>query len=159
MKRSIFALAVLMLVGLLTSPVLAQGDEIGKVTETFLDWIAARNAGDADAIARHWLREFSYFPETGDLMGGGSLSLQELTEAIQSGFKSGRRDDIQVRHLEVKVFGNVALITCYLSGWLSTGTEIRQGPWRMSSIWNQEGSRWKQAHFHVSPVTGSSLVK
>jgi len=158
MKRVIGTFTIVVLVTgvcLLWVPVAsAQTDEEAKVTEAFLNWVAARNAADVDTLAQSWTRPASAF-YVGSLLVEWDLSTDELRGLIQNEFDSGREDNLWTHHLDVKVYGDAALVTCYLSGTVKTdeGTIFR-GPWLTSAMWVKDGGKWKLIHVHYSILAG-----
>ncbi len=112
----------------------------------------AWNKGDAKAIAKyHHPSGASYFYATGPL-----LALFDTAE-IQAFFDAGGKVNIQgLPHLDVKVYGDTAVSTGYLSGAITLlGSEPQSGTWRISETWTKEEGTWKLVHSHASPlITG-----
>jgi len=61
--------------------------------------------------------------------------------------------NFQARHLEVKVYGETALVTGYVVGsqTLPNGT-TQQISLRRSAVWLKQGGQWKEIHAHLSPM-------
>ena len=62
--------------------------------------------------------------------------------------------NVQVRHLEAKVYGRLsAVVTAYLTGreTASDGTS-HQRTLRASSMWIKQGGLWKEVHDHLSDL-------
>ncbi len=58
-----------------------------------------------------------------------------------------------VRHMEVQVYGNAAILTTYLQGPITLPDRTqRQGTRRVTSVWIKQGSRWTEVHDHMSPL-------
>jgi ketosteroid isomerase-like protein len=131
-----------------------QSAEENDVIETFNTWIAARNAADVASLANTWVSPASYF-------AGGSLLLEfefttdQLAGMIQGQFDGGRKDNLLAHHVVVRIFGEAALLTCYLSGThvVDERTTI-EGTQSFTSIWVKIGGQWKLTHFHQSPIAG-----
>ena len=124
-------------------------DEAEEVKAAFLDYIAAINAGDADAAAKHYHPDYSVF------MGNGGLLIEKFgKDRLWSLFDTGLKLDIQVRQTKVIFYDNTAVVAAYVvgEGTLPDGTTLG-GNWRISQVWIKKGSQWKAAHWHSSPLT------
>ena len=107
-------------------------------------YITALNTGDVNAYVQSRTPEYSAF-------GGGGLvekyhSLEEQRSRFQRNINSGVEFDLQTRHLDVRVYGNAAIVTGYAVG----GNSADQ----RTSVWIKQGGQWKQAHRHTSPLRG-----
>jgi ketosteroid isomerase-like protein len=82
-----------------------------------------------------------------------SNSLDEETAALKADFESGLKLNMDLRHLDVKVYGNAAVVTGYVVG-TSTAPSgvIEQVMNRRSAVLIKEGGKWKEVHLHSSPV-------
>ncbi|MDA2935042.1 nuclear transport factor 2 family protein [Acidobacteria bacterium AH-259-D05] len=120
----------------------ALADDVDDVKAAVQRYIAALNAGDANAYIQTRMPEYSAFS------GGGLLeryhSLEEQKNRFQGLIDSGVKFNLQIRHLEVKVYGDTAIVTGY--------TVATDNIDQRTEVWIKQGGQWKQAHRHTSPV-------
>jgi len=148
MKRLITALIVLTASLILTST--ATADDAADVKAAVLKLTEALNSGDAEAIPEY-LSVDSGFSYRGRLF---SRWEGDVTVAwYKSLFDAGVKWNWSWRHLDVKVYGNAAVVTGYQEGNYthSSGT-IVQGTKRVSEFWIKQGGKWKRVHRHVSQL-------
>ena len=126
----------------------AEADDAADVKAAVLEFLAAMNAGDANAWGQKVHSGFSIFYYDGELLSEG-FDRDGLKAAIAAGLKF----NWEIRHLGVKVYGNAAVVTGYNVGTLTLpdGTS-QEGSRRFSEVWIKTGSQWKQVHRHASPV-------
>lgn len=142
--------AILMiLIGGVVLTTVASADDKADVIAAELAYIAALNAGDAEAYAKYVLPERSgFFP------GGGLLGEGFDKNRLKASFDSGYELNIQVHHLDVKVYDNAAVLTGYVTGTVTfPDGSTEKGPRRLSVVWIKQRDRWKQAHIHISFIT------
>ena len=144
------ALTTLLVVGMfLTTGAMA--DDRDDVKAEVQSIHAALNAGNASAVVQH------YLPERTAFLGGVLLrrfdSLEEQRADLQARFESGVKYNRQVRHLEVRVYGNTAVATGYVVGTVTQpdGT-TNQVNAKNTSVSIKQGGQWKQVHVHSSPL-------
>jgi ketosteroid isomerase-like protein len=67
---------------------------------------------------------------------------------------SGFKFNFELRHLEVKVYGDAAVVTGYVMGTVTSpeGT-TEQFTTRRTAVLIKQGGEWKEAHAHSSPLT------
>jgi ketosteroid isomerase-like protein len=145
-------LTILFMVGMFLTAV-AMADEVDDIKAADLSVHAAFNAGNANAVVQH------YLPERTTLTGGGLLrrfdSLEEQRADIQARFDAGIKYNRQVRHLDVRVFGNTAVTTGYVVGTVTQPDgSTNQVNLQRTTVLIKQGGQWKQVHFHVSPLRG-----
>ncbi len=147
MKRLI-AITTVLVVGLFFTNV-ATADDVDDVKAAQLALVAALNEGDVEAHGQLVLPE-----ATGFFAGGGLLAEVWRGEQMQAAIDAGFKVDIQLRHLDAKVYDNTAVVTGYLTGviTLPDGTTLK-GPRRFSAVWIKQAGQWKQIHLHVSFIT------
>ena len=104
MKRLIDLLIVL--VGCLVLTAVAAADDAADIKAAQRAQFAAYNASDTDAVAQYVLQEQSRFVGDGSLLTVG-FNRNGLKAAFGAGVKFNR----QFRHLDVKVYGNAAVVT------------------------------------------------
>lgn len=124
-----------------------------EVRTAMLETIAAWSNGDFDRFAQ------SYHEETrGFLFGGGILARGFNQVALQAAYEAGFRATMELRDIDVKVLGNVAVAVAYADGSLTLpGGEVREGSWRYSETRVQEGGAWKIVQYHFSELTAPSM--
>ncbi|MCH7724672.1 MAG: nuclear transport factor 2 family protein [Bacteroidetes bacterium] len=124
-------------------------DDADDVKVTLLAVVAALNAGDAEAYTKHLLPE-----TTGFFAGGGLLTEPWRGKQLKAKFDAGLKIDIQLRHLQVKIYDNTAVVTGYETGVIifPDGTTLK-GPRRISTVWIKQAGQWKLAHIHISFIT------
>ena len=147
MKRLI-AITTVLVVGLFFATV-ATADDVDDVKAAQLALVAALNEGDVEAHGQHVLSEANGF-----FSDGGLLAEVWRGEQMQAAIDAGFKVDIQLRHLDAKVYDNTAVVTGYLTGviTLPNGT-THKGPRRFSAVWIKQAGQWKQIHLHVSFIT------
>lgn len=148
MKRLCAIASVLVLGIFLMTVALADKDEATDVKAAADSFLAAWNAGDADAIAQHhYSLETSYFHTTGTLLDVFDKAL------AQAWFDSGGKVFLQPRHRDIKIYGNTAVVTGYLVGTITLPNgSSQEGTWRSSATWMKVDGEWKVVHVHNSPL-------
>ncbi len=144
------ALTTLLVVGMFLTTV-AMADDVDDVKAAVEGYFAALNAGDANAYLQTRMPEYSAFA------GGGLLSrnhsLAEQKNGFQTSVDAGSKRNYQLRHLEVKVYGNAAVVTGYNVGTRTlpgaTAEQVRE---QRTEVWIKQGGQWKQVHRHASPL-------
>ncbi len=138
------ALTTLLVVGMFLMPA-ALADDADDVKAAVQKYITALNTGDVNAYVQSGTPEYSAF---GGINGGliqKFYSLEEQRNRFQGLVDSGFKFNVQIRHLDVKVYGNAAIVTGYsVEG---NTTDQRTG------VWIKQGGQWKQAHRHESPLS------
>ena len=149
MKAFVTTLTLLMAVMVLTAPLLA--DDAADVKAAFLAMFAAINAGDAGTMATHHTSEYSTYNRGGSLLVV-STDLEEQRSARQAIFDA-IKINLQPRNVEVKVYGNAAVVTAYLVGSSNPPNRDPQR-WtdRRTGVWTKQGGKWKEVHMHQSPI-------
>ncbi len=130
----------------------AFADDADDVRAEMERYFAALNAGDADGYMQHFAPQTSAFVGTGLL--SRSSSPAEQRRAFQASLDAGLKRNLQLRHLEVKVYGNLtAVATSYVIGNTTTADGTVQ-PVRMqrTAVLIKQGGQWKEVHQHRSPV-------
>jgi len=146
------ALTTLLVVGMFLMPV-ATADDVDDVKAAVLRHYAALNAGDANALLQLQLAGNTSFGPGGALLEQ-SDSLEELRKTRQAEFDAGLKYNLQARHIDVRVYGNLtALATFYGVGTVTqpNGTTFQVNN-RITRVWIKQGGQWKVDHSHLSPV-------
>ena len=150
------ALKTLLVVGMFLTTV-AIADDVDDVKAAMLDHYAKRNAGDAAAYVQLHSPNRSNFGGAGQLLNR-SDSLEDLENQknnLQAQLDAGVKFNVQLRHPEVEVYGNVAVVTGYTVGTITSpdGT-TRQVANRRTVVLIKQGDQWKAVHGHSSPLRG-----
>ena len=128
--------------------------DIAAVRATIERHYAAIRGGDNETVLAQHMPQFSWFPGAGELLWTFETIEQQLTEVNAA--LGDATVDTHIRHLDVRLYGNVAVATYYLVGSVSAaGGVVTTGPWRVSEVWVREGNVWREAHHHESPLRGS----
>jgi len=138
------ALTTLLVVGMFATAV-AMADDVDDVKATFLDFYASLRSGDVDGYIQH----FSASGATAFETEGGLLStstLEELRRNRQAGASAGNNPNVQLRHMEVRVYGNTAVLTGYRVSPNDPSVA------RYTNVWVKQGATWKRVHRHASPL-------
>ncbi len=144
------ALTTLFVVGMFLMTV-AMADDVDDVKAAVQGHFAALNAGDVNAYIQYYANQGSVFA------GGGLLgrvhSLEERRNGFQAGVDAGERRDLQLQHIEVKIYGNAAVVTGYLTG-TSTAADgtVTQSRQQRTEVLIKQGGQWKAVHNHRSPL-------
>ncbi len=144
------ALTTLLVAGMFLTTV-AMADDVDDVKAAVQKYITALNTGDANAYVQSRMPEYTVFA------GGGLIekfhSLEEQRNGFQGLVDSGVRINRQLRHLDVKVYGNAAVVTCYALGTTTspdgTTEQVRN---QRTGVWIKQGGQWREAHRHNSPI-------
>ncbi len=136
-------LTTLWVVGMFLMPA-ALADDADDVKAAFLDFYASLRSGDVDGYIQH----FSASGATAFETDGGLLSastLEELRRDRQAGASAGNNPNVRLRNLEVRVYGNTAVLT----GYRVSPDDVA----RYTNVWVKEGGTWKRVHRHASPLS------
>ena len=146
MRKGLF-ISVMALV--LTTGV-AQADDKEDVIAAVDAIIAAWNAGEVDAIQKHYTPDYTRYNQGGDLLSG-AWDWADLKESFESGLKVALSGP---RHTEVRVYGNTAVYTGYvrLTLTLPDGAP-RTTTRRSTSVLVKQSGQWKSVHLHASLLT------
>ncbi len=142
------ALTTLLVVGMFLTTV-AMADDVDDVKAAVQGHFAALKAGDVNAFIQYYPSESSVFA------GGGLLgrvhSLEERRNDFQAGVDAGEKRNLHLQHMEVKVYGNAAVVTGYLMG-TSTAPDgtVTQSRQQRTEVLIKQGGQWKAVHNHRS---------
>ena len=145
------ALTTLWVLGMfLATPVLA--DDVEDVKAAEMAARAAEAAGNTLGFYKNMVPEFSIFPPTAGLLAHPATEENRLR--IQATFDGGTKYDIQVRNLDVQVYGNTAISTNYVLATIHR-PERETVRWnlRMTGVWVKQAGQWKEVHRHGSNLT------
>ena len=146
--RRLIAILMLLSGGMVLTNV-AAADDAADVKAAQLALVAALNEGDVEAFGQYFLPESTAFYASGGLLTEPSRGKQ-----LKAKFDAGLKYDLQLRHLDVKVYDNAAVLTGYVTGViiLPDGT-TEKGPRRISTMWIKKAGQWKVVHVHISYIT------
>ncbi len=112
---------------------------------------AAIHAEDMPTVLEHHLPDFTWFSSDGRLLMEGGTAEAAARMGADLGFGTA---NVYMSHFNAQIYGDVAVATFYLVGTHRLGGEIKNGAWRVTAVWVQEGDEWKEAHHHESPLMG-----
>ncbi len=113
--------------------------------------IEAWNGTDVDKIRAHYADGFTLFQRDGSLLVPGGWNWETVREMYADGLKVTVGP---VRHLDVKIYGNTALITGYGTVNVTLpGSEPTITTDRATSVWVKRDGVWKAVHQHASLLT------
>ena len=150
MKRLIYILMVAIgSIFLTTTATAGDVDDVKAAVQAFYE---ALNSSTVDDFTKFILPAGSgNFPRTGELLDPGAITVEDNRNNLQALFDSGLKFEVQIHHLDAKVYGNAAVATYYLTGRITyTSGTIPQGIFRGSMIWTKQAGQWKRVHTHIS---------
>ncbi len=140
----------LFVIGMFATAV-AMADDVADVKAAVQSYFAAINSGNAAAVVRYRIPEYSVF------VGGGlidrSSSITQQRDDFQALADAGRKLNLRIQHLDVRVYGNAAVVTGYMLGTNTApdGT-VNQQRQQRTGVWIKQGGQWKEAHRHSSQL-------
>ncbi len=150
------ALTTLLVVGMFLTTV-AIADDVDDVKAAMERYFAALNAGDAETVYQYRIAERDFFAPAGGFLGTPTSSLEEQKKSFQNQVNAGRKRNFQLRHMEVKVYGNTAVVTGYVVGTTTQpngNTNLITGR-RRTGVMVKQGGQWKEVHYHQSALAGA----
>jgi ketosteroid isomerase-like protein len=113
---------------------------------------AARNRGDVETWSSYHTEERDSFGPGGGLLSKPT-SLEDERKGLEAQLAAGVLYNHQLRHIQVRVYGNTALSTSYVVGSSTSpdGTTSRVNM-RRTTVLIKEDGQWKEVHNHLSPV-------
>ena len=150
--KNLTSLVTLSFVGMFLTTV-AMANDVDDVKAAVQNYFAAINAGDSSAVMQYRSPEWSSFSRPGGLLDIPTASLQEQKNALDAQVRAGVRRNYGITHMEVKVYGNTAVVTGYLTGSRTqpNGTVVQMRD-RRTAVFVKQGSQWKEVHRHQSPL-------
>ena len=141
------ALTTLFVVGMFATAV-AMADDVDDVKASGVEFYNQVNNENA-SYAEFFLPGGDQFPRTGGLIQPN----EEIIGTVQANIEAGLDFNVQLRHIDVKVYGNAAVATYYTVGTTDypDGT-VLSGVFRASITAIKQGRQWKFAHIHISPL-------
>jgi ketosteroid isomerase-like protein len=129
-----------------TATAVAQEEEVrAAMLETLASW----SNGDFDRFAQSYHEEVRGF-----LFGGGTLARGFNAAALAAAYEAGFRAEMELRDIDVRVLGDIAVGVAYADGSLTLpGGAPEVGSWRYSETRIREGGSWKIVQYHFSKLT------
>ncbi len=144
------ALTTLFVVGMFLTTV-AMADDVDDVKAAVQSYFDAINSGNGAAVVWHRIPEYSSFVRGGLIDRSSSMTQQK--DDIQALTDAGWKRDYRIQHMEVRVYGNAAVVTGYLMGrdTAPDGTVIQSRQQR-TGVWVKQGGQWKEVHRHAAQL-------
>jgi len=143
-------LTTLVVVGMFLMPA-ALADDVDDVKAAVQSYFDAINSGNGAAVARHRIPEYSVF--TGGGLIDRSSSIAQQRDDFQALADAGRKLNLRIQHMDVRVYGNAAVVTGYLTGTntASDGTVVQSRQQR-TGVWIKQGGQWREVHRHAAQL-------
>ena len=140
------ALTTLLVIGMFATAV-AMADDVDDVKASELEHFTTQSA---DVQIQHHLAGRTGFGAAGGLLGVTD-SLEEERNNLRAEYNAGLKRNLQLRHLDAKIYGDVAVTTGYVIGTrtLPDGTTERVAN-RRTAVLIKQGGQWKEVHTHNS---------
>jgi len=144
------ALTTLLVIGMFLATV-AMADDVDDVKAAVESYFAAINSGNGAAMAQHRIPEYSVFAG-GGLIDRSSSSAQQRDD-FQALADAGRKLNLRIQHLDIRVYGNAAVVTGYLMGTNTApdGT-VNQQRQQRTGVWIKQGGQWREVHRHAAQL-------
>lgn len=155
----LFAIAVPTVLAVISCvPATAQPDDVADVKAAEIAFNAAENAGNIEGMFELSLPDRSVFgPAGGDLVEGWT---EKSKKRRQAEFDAGRKVDLRIEVLNVRIYGDTAITTFYRIGTVKdVGGTPKQVHFRISGVWIRQEGKWKLAHRHESPFEAQPVQK
>jgi len=152
MKRFICIISFLAF-GLFLTNISVAGD-VEDIKKATIEHFETQSASDVKAHIAH------HMPYHTQFIGGGLLvvshSREEQEKSLQAVLDNGVKFNLELAHLDVKVYGKAAVATGYVVGTITNpdGTTSESRAQR-TAVLIKEGNDWKEVHVHSSPVTAA----
>ena len=136
--------------GMLCLTAVAQADEVADVKASEIAFNAAQNAGNIEEMFSLSLPDRTVYGSTGGALVEGWTD--ESKRHRQAAFDAGRKVDLKIEDLKVRIYENTAVTTFYRIGTVTeVGGVVRQVHLRISGVWIRQNDGWKLVHRHESP--------
>ncbi len=142
------ALTTLFIIGMFLTNV-GFADDADDVKAAEMDFRAKESAGNVEGYFAHKAPTYTIFPPTSGLLSKG----QDI-ERARARLGGGTQRDMQIRNIDVQLYGNTAVSTYYLmSTTQRPGGERERRHLRMTGVWVKESGDWKVVHRHESALS------
>ena len=127
-------------------------DDIENIKALEQGHYAARNKGNVATWSSYHTTERDSFGPGGGLLSKPT-SLEDERKSLEAQLAGGVQYNHQLRHIQVRVYGNTAVSTSYVVGSSTSpkGTTSRVNM-RRTTVLIKENGHWKEVHNHLSPV-------
>lgn len=88
----------------------------------------------------------------GFYLDGGLMSEGVSRDATQALYDQGFKVNMELRHLDIRVFGNTAIVAGYMVGWVSQGGVTDRGTWRFTEVRVNQNGGWRAVQYHFSKL-------
>ena len=144
------ALTTLVVVGMFLTTV-AMADDVDNVKAAVQSYFDAINSGNGAAVARHRIPEYSVFAG-GGLIARSSSTVQQRDD-FQALADAGRKLNLRIQHMDVRVYGNAAVVTGYLTGTnTASDSTVIQSRQQRTGVWIKQGGQWREVHRHAAQL-------
>jgi len=110
--------------------------------------LSALTARDSPAFV-----DFFHDDARGFFVDGSSMLNGPILLAVRAAFVTGLRLNVLMSNLEVRVYGNTAVVGALFMGSVTLpGGVVRTGTWRYSDTRVEEDGEWKIVQFHISQI-------
>jgi len=130
-----------------SSPVMA--NDADDVRATIERHYALIHTDDMESLLSQHLDDFTMFFSDGDVLFESDWS--EVSERMGASVDLGT-PNVRMSNFNAQIYGNVAVATFYLVGTNTHGGKTRNVTNRVTAVWVKDGSEWKEAHHHESPL-------
>lgn len=150
-SKVILTAIVILLGSTFMTPVVG-ADDIEDIEVLERAHYAARNNEDVGIWSSYHTAERDSFGPDGGLLSKPT-SLEDERENLEAQLASGVKYNHQLRHIQVRVYGDTAVSTSYVVG-SSTSPDgtIRTVNVRRTTVLIKENGQWKEVHNHLSPL-------
>jgi ketosteroid isomerase-like protein len=154
MKRIVAVLGGLWAIMVVAPAAMAQSAEEEIIAAQHAHFETLRSGGTRAHIAEH-APEATSFDAAGGLLVEAQ-SLEEQVRDLQAVFDAGTILNSYLRHLQVRIYGDAAVVTGYIMG-TTTNPDGSVVPVmdRRTAVLIRQGGEWKEVHSHASPVVGA----
>lgn len=131
----------------------AADNDISAIIAAMDSHLVAINSQDSAAIAAHHLPGHSEFSADGSPLGVLG-DFDEQVALFDGIFASGVQSEYRNRDMQIRIFGDTAIVTGYVVG-SRTDEEGISTPIhnRRTTILIKQAGQWKEIHVHTSPLS------
>ena len=145
--KTLSLLATLIILTTFTGAAIA--DDADDVRATIERHYAAIHAKDIESVLSHHLEDFTMFYSDGTVLWESDW--EDASKRMGATVDFGTVN-VRMSNFNAQIYGNVAVATFYLVGTHKNGGKTRNVTNRVSAVWVKNGSEWKEAHHHESPL-------